>query len=89
MSWKPGDKAIISDAFNGFCDEFGHSDSKVGEIVTIECEFEQFIYRDTYYQLIDKFFAVREDMLLPIQDDYDGLEVTTWDTVPWSPKELV
>ena len=84
MSWKPGDLAQYIGP---------EVPEKVGSIV--EVTTYPMDWKDTGQEyvictpLIRSINGVFTKNIIPIPDEYDGNETTTWDECPFQPKELV
>ncbi len=87
MNWKPGDRAIICD----IPPDMEYSEWN-GRFVTVASKMMYDDYfKDYYVDTAPRPLGVDGiwvDCLRPIDDDYDGLEKTSWKECPWQPKIL-
>ncbi len=97
MNWKPGDRAIVnlprSDNHGAECTVIAtgltcgtttlrrHHDG-----VKVDLMPSREVLEVRPHQTHAVFLPHH---LIPVDDEYDGLGVTTWDQCPWKPVELV
>ncbi len=86
MTWQVGDRAIVVN-----CSYWSHC----GEIVTLvrQVRADEYGAEMKGEWVLDVppppgflYSCCHERYLKPIPDEYDGLQVTTWDEGPWQPE---
>lgn len=90
MNWKPGDRAIVRLTYSTSdpCEiAINGQPVRLMEVESI-CPDTNLPYWTTDFAWFEPCH-VREDMLRPIDDDYDGHETTSWDECAWKPKREV
>jgi len=91
MNWKVGDKAI--------CITPGSRMEGLEVVITRGLQYRESITSGLYahrYGVDPGFppdplvgtFAARPENLIPVPDNYDGLELSKWDECPWQPEKV-